>query len=243
MNNIKKPQQQQEKLFKNPQRRNAENGNYVPYTPQYQEMGVKPQALGFEQQVVPPFAAYLLPKTKQAPKKIPAPQNVPYAEVGSNSISLPGQFVNSGNNMENSWSSVDGASMDENGDFIEMNESDMVIDNNEFDQNNWSNVPIAYHAPINEKQILPKQIQQKQAREEEEDERTPVFLTNIEPVPYGEYVAMMGIEVVSVGSLEDVQEVVSEVLLGNHPNYSAVSPDEISVFKRMKVKIGVFLEE
>jgi hypothetical protein len=241
MNNIKKPQQQQEKLFKNPRRAAVENSNYMPYTPQYQEMGVKPQALGFEQPIVPPFAAYLLPKSKQTPKKIPAPQNVPYAEVGSNSSSyFPGQFVNSGNNMENSWSSVDGVSMDENGRFIEMDESDMVIDNNEFDQNNWSNVPMAYHAPINERQDAPKQIRQ---QEKEKEERTPIFLSNIEPVPYGEYVAMMGIEVISVGSLEDVQEVVSEVLLGNHPNYSAVSPDEISVFKRMKVKIGVFVEE
>lgn len=58
-----------------------------------------------------------------------------------------------------------------------------------------------------------------------------------------EYVLFIDHNLVSTGSLEKVENEVKQLVFNEHKEFRDIDPESISVFKKMTIKIGVFLKE
>lgn len=242
------------KYFKNPER--GKTTPFQSYVPRYQLMGITPTPAATGEIAVHksfaetelsnrniPFAARVLPKAAD-PKLIAGKDilrrsnNVPYAEaveMTSNivrSVPLP----NVGNNIENTWSGMDDMVMDEEGEFTEVDANHLMIDNNFDDEKNYVGIPQTIKG-------APKlQIQMDQMIHEEDT--VTVFDAAQLNVAYNEYVLAVKGEIISTGLLDQIQEEVRELVFGEHSvsEGNIVSTDDIIVLKRIKIKVGVFIE-
>ena len=113
------------KIYKNPARKNV--SDYKPYVPQYQVEGKDPQK---HNSAVVPSNSKLARPSAVNPREKRAPFRQPYA-VASPSPVGRGPVPNVGNNMEHTWSSVDGELVDDlSGEMV--NSDQHMIDNNDF---------------------------------------------------------------------------------------------------------------
>lgn len=204
----------QTKIYKNPKRDAAPKFN--PYVPQYKVLGKAPEQVNFanapNQSQVTHHAPILVretPRGRVTPTVTP-PKSVPYAQ--------PSQFVlgnnmpNVGNNMETSWASVDGVTLDE--DEVEIVDQEMV-DNNLDDDDNYGEIPETLPLPPDTEVNLPS------------DEETS---------SQDEYILFVDNQMLGGGSLELVENGVRELIFEQN-----VSPDKIAVYKKVPVKVGVFI--
>ena len=219
------------KIVKNPKR--GEKKLYTPYVPQHKALGIEP---------LPPFndknpfksngpaiivngnkpvndtKLKLKPLAKQLTNT-----NVPYAEtisVMDKSASLP----NVGNNVENVWNSVDSMIID---DISELDENAEMIDNNDFVSD--------YAFESNIQSSIP------QAKEEIEEIEE---ISNNISIDEDEYLIAVEGTVISTGTLNSIQNEVSALVLGEHEicGGKQIPTDDIIVLKRVKIKMGVFLD-
>jgi hypothetical protein len=194
----------------------------APYVPQWQLLGTEPVPVDFGNPNNPqqltrhaPFIAHTAPRNKRETiHSVSA--NVPFAEVVPTANRHTATLPNVGNNIENTWAAFDDA-MNESGNFAEgVDPNHPMIDNNDFveDQSNSQ-----------EEYIMVEDASQ----------------LNVE---YNEYVLMVNGEIISTGALDPIQEEVRALVFGEHPltQNQAVDPDNIVVLKRIKIKVGVFLE-
>lgn len=207
------------KLYKNSERDKPEVRKS--YVPQYQIMGVEPEEFVSSSNKVLGPTPKRQPVVEDTLRTRASKLMQPYAKMVASPIGHGrGLVPNVGNNMEHTWSSVDGEIVDDLSETFEKLESDeMMIDNNDV------MTPEALGIKNNQEQIVKPQ------------------LSNILNEGYSLFV--LG-DFVSSGSLEEIQEQVKMLVFGEHYLYESelISVDNISVFKieKVKIKVGVFLE-
>lgn len=236
------------KYFKNPER--AKVTPFQNYVPRYQLMGITPAPAATGEIAVHkgyaetdlghrniPFAARVLPKAAD-PKLIagkdryPKTRNVPYAEPVEMSsdiirnVTLP----NVGNNVENTWSGMDGLIIDEENNYATVDKNQSMIDNNFDDENNYLDIP--------------QELEEAPLPLIEVEDTVTVFDAAQLNIGYNEYVLAVKGEIISTGPMDQIQEEVRELVFNEHPlsGENVISTDDIIVLKRIKIKVGVFIE-
>jgi hypothetical protein len=231
------------KLIKNPDR--DKPAPYKPYVPQYQVHGVEPTE--YQSAVVPGGTKIARPSALPSdnPRARRAPVRQPYAEATTSPIGRGrGPIPNVGNNMEQTWSSVDGEIIDDLSDQVDPNQE--MVDNNDFVSDaafGFQNGPTA--ADIRpEHQVYPATMleQEVQANRQPADpeDLLPV-LTALEDDAY--LLIVSGVPVCS-GPKEEIEDQARALVFGEHEICAGepVPVDDIIILKRVKVKVGLFLE-
>lgn len=231
------------KLIKNPDRNKP--APYKPYVPQYQVHGKDPQ----EYQggaVVPGAIARPTPLPSDNPRARRVPVRQPYAEAITSPIGRGrGPVPNVGNNMEHTWSSVDGEIIDDlSGQEIDPNQE--MIDNNDFVSDaafGYQNGPTAADIRPNY-QVFPAQAFEKEVQANhipaDPEDLLPV-LTSLEEDDC--LLIVSGVPVCS-GPKDAIEDQARALVFGEHEmcDGNPVPVDDIIILKRVKVKVGLFLE-
>lgn len=236
------------KFYKNPQRGNVRK--FKPYVPQYVIRGLEPEAIAsamipetFERAQTTrhaPVKVYDNPRTR--PASMMGSSNVPFAEIpkGPSPIGL-GPLPNVGNNVENTWAYVDGEVFDDiSGEAMSVEDMDPdheIIDNNEDDPNNYVNIPRHIPNPPGQ-QMSNKKTQRNRRVQLEETNSKSTSISDYE------YVLLVHGDVISTGFKEEIEEEVTALVYGEHYlcNETVITPDDITVLKKIKIKIGVFID-
>jgi hypothetical protein len=243
------------KLYKNKARVNQPT-SLKPYVPQYQLMGVEPEELHGKSEVsIPPIVNRIsLPKDNpRAPRSL---IQQPYAETVPSPIGRGrGLLPNVGNNMEQTWSGVDNEIIDD----IELDPNHPMIDNNEFVSATSLGLPegTAEDMVEVEEEDLPEFQAQSTFPVDDTVKKTfltenelqdalkeEYLLTVLQQLEEEEYLLMVdGVSVCS-GPLDEVQLQTRALVFGEHPlcDGNPIPIDDIIVLKRVKIKIGLFLE-
>lgn len=230
------------KLIKNPDRNKP--ASYKPYVPQYQVHGKDPQEYQGGAVVPGTKLARPTPLPSDNPRARRAPVRQPYAEATASPIGR-GPVPNVGNNMEHTWSSVDGEIVDDlTGEEIDPNQQ--MIDNNDFVDESafgFRNGPTAADIRPHYNVFPPQAIEQEVEaihRPADADDLLPV-LTELEEEAYLLIVA--GTPVCS-GPREEIEDQARALVFGEHEmcDGNPVPVDDIIILKRVKVKVGLFLE-
>ena len=215
-------------FFKNPAR-TSEAPKFKPYVPQYKVRGLHPEHIASA--TVPETLNRVqamkrpMPRSMENPRIRPAPSisnNVPYAELPADFMSS-GSLPNVGNNMENTWGPNDEV-FDVDQDLVQTVPSHLLIDNNQFDDKNYANIPDMLEAPPTERDITVY-----------EEEKTSMD---------GDYILVVKDEIIASGSLAEIESEVKQLVFGEHPLclQNEIVTEDIVVLKKMKIKVGVFLE-
>lgn len=208
------------------------------YVPQYQVIGVEPEE--FVSAVVPANAAVSkestqLPLTNPRARR-PAIRQ-PYAKIIPSPVGRGrGPVPNVGNNMEHTWSSVDGEIID---DFSEdLSPQHEMIDNNEFVTNDALGLEFE-DTQKNHKSFMTEKDLQNVIKDS--DLSSIVGEIKIED---DEYILLVNGTVFSIGSLNFIQNEVKLLVFGEHDicDGNPVPVEDLLVLKKIKLKIGVFLE-
>lgn len=230
------------KIYKNAERDKPET--YKPYVPQYQVMGVEPM-----EYKSPLIVGNNIPKpspgsTDNPREPRPHMRQQAYAEAVPSPIGRgKGPIPNVGNNMEQTWSGVDGEIVDDISNSLDHNHK--MIDNNEFV--NANTLGLTDNEYLEEK-ILPRNNEaatnsflsenalQKALKEDK--------LSNIfKELEEDEYCILVAGTPICSGPSDYVQEQTRALVFGEHELYSGnpISTDDIVVIKRVSIKVGVFL--
>jgi len=208
--------------YKNPLR--DQNPDFKPYVPQYRIKGLEPTPIatgsiaeagvkvGLIKQKKVPVA-YDNPRLKPAPS---ISANVPYAELPPDTVKFGPPLPNVGNNVENTWAGVDGDIFDE-----EIDPNHPMIDNNFDDPVNYADIPEELEAPPTERFEHQPSL---------EDSR--------------EYLLFVQDKMIATGNLQGIEAEVKALVFGEHAlcGTTTFETDDIVVFKKMKIKVGVFIE-
>lgn len=183
------------KFYKNPSRNEAESHEI--YVPQYQEMGIEPSLVDFAKSET----AVDNPRNKKIGISVPI----------NNNIKVP----NVGNNMENTWSSVNEDMID-----YDLDPNHPIIDNNNFISNETLDKPSS-----------------------NESVGTDLF-SLLKNVKEGDYVLFLNGIAVCSGPMEDVQEQAKSLVFGQHElcDGQPIPIDDVLILKKAVIKIGLFLE-
>lgn len=206
------------KFYKNSERNKPEVRKA--YVPQYQVMGVEPEEFMSSSQKdgAVPKKAVSLNETRTHVKTVQ-----PYAKMVPSPIGRGrGLVPNVGNNMEHTWSSVDGEIIDD------ISEDFTVIDN---DQQMIDNNDIVTPQALGMQDVLEQTMDDESVKSSLPEEGYSLFVLG---------------SFVSSGPLDLIQDQVRELVFGEHPSFNnkPVAVEDIFVFKiqRVKIKVGVFLE-
>ena len=243
------------KLYKNKARINQPT-NLKPYVPQYQLMGVEPEEFHGKSEVSAPPIVNRIPLPKDNPRAPRPLIQQPYAETVASPVGRGrGLLPNVGNNMEQTWSGVDNEIIDD----IELDPSHPMIDNNEFVSAAALGLPGGSAEDMME--VEEEDLPEPQARSafpvDDTEEKT--FLTQnelqdalkeeylstvLQQLDEEEYLLMVDGSSVCSGPPEEVQLQTRALVFGEHPlcNGNPIPIDDIIVLKRIKIKIGLFLE-
>ena len=232
------------KIYKNSERNKTTT--HKPYVPQYQVIGVEPSE--YKSPLAPGFKlARPAPGSTDNPRATrPHIRQQPYAEAVSSPIGRGrGPIPNVGNNMEQTWSGVDGEIVDDISESLDPNQP--MVDNNEFvsanalgltDDTEYEEevvLPPSKEEPT--KNFLTENILQNALQEE-------YFSTLIKQLDEEEYCLLVEGSAVCSGPADYIQEQTRSLVFGEHELYNGnpVSVDDIIVIKRVKIKVGVFLD-
>jgi len=227
------------KVYKNSERETPDVAKK--YVPQYQLRGIEPEE--FASAVVPDHvlikqSATKLPPTNPRAPRIPIRQ--PYAKIIPSPVGRGrGPVPNVGNNMEHTWSSVDGELIDDlSGDHAFQHE---MIDNNDFvtdqalglPQNHTETVAVQTSKPFMTERDLQEVIK--------DTDLSSLSQTTIED---DEHVLLVNGVVFAVGPLSAIQEETRALIFGEHEvcDGNPVPVEDLLVLKKVKIKIGVFLD-
>jgi hypothetical protein len=217
------------KLHKNPDRNIEEK--YEKYIPQYRLLGIDPNKM--ESASVPKDTAISKSGTldQDNPRLRQPSIRQPYAEAIESPIGRgKGPVPNVGNNLEHTWSGVDGEIIDDV--FDESIDPDkQMIDNNDFvsaeNFGTLSQAPVTFLDETDLQNIIDiDNLYDSLQKMEEED-----------------YILLISGVIINSGLLVDIQKQVKDFIFGDHElcDGNPVSVDDILVLKRIKINIGVFL--
>lgn len=253
------------KVYKNPDRNRTVA--YKPYVPQYQQMGVEP-----EEYRSPLAPGYNIPKPAPGSTDNPrAPRahvrrQQPYAEAVPSPIGRgKGPIPNVGNNMEQTWSSVDGDIID---DISHVNPDQPMVDNNEYVSAAAFGLPDDSVLEISDEEEADESEEELPELDEAanpprkqftSDSEEKSFLTEnelqnalkeeytttvLKQLEEDEFLILVNGAAICSGPADYIQEQTRAMVFGEHELYhgNPVPVDDIIVLKRVKVKVGVFLE-
>lgn len=232
-------------LIKNPERNKP--AVHKPYVPQYQVHGKEPQeyqggAVVPGHQMARPTP---LPNDNPRAKRVPIRQ--PYAEAAPSPIGRGrGPIPNVGNNMEQTWSSVDGELIDDLTEASDIDQNQQMIDNNEY----VSGAALGFQNGITAADISPNyQVFGPQAIEQEvEATHYPADPNDLLPVltalDNDAYLLIVGGVPVCSGPKDEIEDQAQALVFGEHElsDGNPVPVDDIVILKRVKVRVGLFLE-
>lgn len=224
---------------------------YKPYVPQYQVEGVEPQEY---RGAVVPNGVKIAGPTVTNPREGKRPTlRQPYASTTPSPVGR-GPVPNVGNNMEHTWPSVDGEIVDDlSGQGLDPNQE--MIDNNEF----MTDQALGYQSGFTANDIRPDPYQGKvqveepeslnievitQVRQPEEESQTGDLLQIVNDLDGDSYLLIVtGVPVCS-GPKELIEEQAHALHSGEHEmcDGNPVPIDDIIILKRVKVRVGLFLE-
>ncbi len=229
------------KVYKNPDRNKP--APYKPYVPQYQVHGVEPEE--YRGAVVPGGTKVARPSADNPRLKRPALRQ-PYASPGVSPIGRGrGPVPNVGNNMEHTWSSVDGEIVDDlTGEQLDSDQT--MIDNNDFVTEaalGFQNGPTADDIRPQYDAYPPQALEQEvqAVRQPADPEDLLPVLTDLDDESY--LLIVSGVPICS-GPKEEIEDQARALVFGEHEmcDGNPVPVDDIIILKRVKVKVGLFLE-
>lgn len=235
------------KLYKNPSRSRPDTQK--PYVPQYQIMGVEPQE--YKSPLAPGYHVEIAKPSTDNPRKPRVVMQQPYAEAVTSPIGRGrGPIPNVGNNMEQTWSSVDGEIVD---DLTEDHSDQPMVDNNEFVTNEALGLPPEAPLVVEDDNNRPFVIETEEPSEDEEvsdeefgdtTELGGLLYQALTAMSGGEYLLLIKGEMVCSGPLDYIQATTRELVFGEHERCQGnpVPVDDILVIKKTKIEVGVFLE-
>lgn len=196
------------------------------YVPQYQLMGIEPEEV--RSAVVPgpnvPLGmAQPLPITNPRSRRSPVRQ--PYARIIPSPVGRGRDPVpNVGNNMEHTWSSVDGEIIDDL--TPETDQDHPMIDNNDF----------VTEQSLDESFDTEEKAELISFEEPKLPEVFPVIKDD-------EYILLVQGEVLSTGSFDKIEQETKALVFGEHEfcDGNPIPIDSLMVLKKVKIKMGVFL--
>lgn len=211
------------KIYKNPAR--SEQEQRKPYTPQYQLMGVDPEEYksaiaGAQAPVAGAQSTSDNPRTRKPGIR------QPYAATTDSPIGRGrGPVPNVGNNMEHTWSSVDGEIIDD----VALDANHPMVDNNEFVSTEALGDSKKQTFTLPPTTVTP-----------EVDEVLSILYTLTE----GDYLLLVNGVTVCSGPVDDIQEQARLLVFGEHEmcDGNPIPVDGIVVVKRVPIKVGLFLE-
>jgi hypothetical protein len=248
------------KVYKNPGRNM--NADYKPYVPQYQVEGVEPK---YHNGAVGPGNVTLARPSAlplDNPRARRAPVRQPYADVTESPIGR-GPVPNVGNNMEHTWSSVDGGIVDDFSDNVDQDHA--MVDNNDFVtpqalglQDSNSAVVGFHQNGINASDIpspfVPQSVQFETAEEEIDEQsagprrqhtdETSDLLSVVADLADESFLLLIDGTPLCSGPKEEIEEQARALVFGEHElcDGNPIPIDDIIILKRVKVKVGLFLE-
>jgi hypothetical protein len=231
------------KLYKNPDRSKPEHRKA--YTPQYQVMGVEPEE--FRSAVAPTtqVIAAQSPQTSDNPRTRRPGMRQPYAETVASPVGRGrGPVPNVGNNMEHTWSSVDGEIIDD----LSLDETQPMVDNNDFVSAAALGLPEESHEELPALDEVvnppPKRFVAQPEPTATPDVDADDILLVLHNLAEGDYLLMVDGVAVCSGPAEEIQEQARLLVFGEHEmcDGNPTPVDDIVVIKRISIKVGLFLE-
>jgi len=198
------------KFFKNSSRNQSDQ--YTSYVPQYQILGIEPEkvpARNLQQGTAQVNPGPINPRDKR-------PQiNNPYAGAGKNSL------PNVGNNMDQTWSSIDGSVLDD----LSNDYEDNYVDNNDY---------------ISDFALGIKPEKNEFTSESNSDD----FLNILQSMQPQAYLLIVNGVAVCSGPLNEVQEQANLLIFGDHPlcDGNPVPVEDMMIIKKAAIKVGLHLE-
>lgn len=208
------------KLYKN-QERNM-TYNHKPYVPQYQILGVEPEE--FKSSTVPD-GTLVATSNIGNPRLKGSVGRQPYAETPKSKIGVGKNVLpNVGNNMDQTWSSLDGSIID---DFD--SSTDQYIDNNDY--------VAETSLGISERNEQPNSGAARFESHENDD-----LLSALKDLE--DYLLIVSGVAFCSGPLKEIEEQARLLVFGDHEycDGNPVSLEDIIIVKKVSVKMGLFLE-
>lgn len=213
------------KLYKNSGRTNSVDIP-KPYVPQYQLLGVEPEEY---KSPVLPTGTVVSKANVENPRIKRSVIRQPYAETTQSLIGVgKSTLPNVGNNMDQTWSSVDGEMIDD----LEV-VNDQVIDNNDYVSD------AALRTPFKHKE---------QPQKNEAAPTTPSnkgdLLSVVQELEEKSYLLIVNGVSLCSGPLSEIEDQARALVFGEHElcDGNPVPLDDILIIKRVSIKMGLFLE-
>lgn len=227
------------KFYKNPQRKEKEI--VMPYVPNYIVQGIEPHRVGANNPFGIKTRATVVNNPKEEALNNPrlrslpimpglggiSKSTIPYAEVATampykypSAMTLP----NVGNNIENTWNTLDNEIIDDIG-LEEIDPKSQMIDNNDY----------MYGQP---KEQYTHSHTQTHAQAYENTSNFTVDLDD------NEYILAMNGSIIATGSLKEIENEITKLVFGEHELCAGkqISADDLIVLKKVNIKIGVFID-
>lgn len=229
------------KIYKNAERKTA--APYKPYVPQYQVEGVEPKE--YNSAVVPGASVARPDQMSSANPRLRRPMIQPYAEAVDSPIGVgKGPVPNVGNNMEHSWSSVDGQIIDDlSGEDFDPNHP--MIDNNDIVTEaalGFRNGVTAQdiQGPVKRGKVVFEMPVETQATHDADTD----LLGVLSDLSDEAYLLIVSDVPVCSGPKEEIEDQARALVFGEHEmcDGNPIPIDDIIILKRVKVKVGLFLE-
>jgi hypothetical protein len=236
MSDNKRPQP---KIQRHPGRSVVET--YKPYVPQYQVEGIEPKK--YQGAIVSPNTPIAQPEP--LPLDNPRGRRSPYAAtIPSPTVPGRGPVLNVGNNMEHSWSSVDGHIVDDlTGEGVDPNHP--MIDNNDevsLDALGYQNGFTAEQLQPQNQMRPPTMIDLPSQQAVVED--TGDLLSILSDLAEDSYLLLAAGVPICSGPKAEIEDQARALVFGEHEicDGNPIPPEEIVVLRRVQIKMGLFLE-
>ncbi len=231
------------KVYKNPDRNKTEN--YKPYVPQYQLRGLDPEE--HKSSTLPSNvsgAAPILPLDNSRASRPMIRQ--PYAEAVASPVGRgKGPVPNVGNNMEHTWSSVDGDIIDDLGNDLPLNPNHPMIDNNDFVSASALGLPPEQLPALDEMQHPASKIfSEPDFQSSLNGSKSDDLYQIIHDLEENSYLLIVSGVAMCSGPLEEIQDQARALIFGEHElcDGNPIPSEDLVILKRTKIKVGVFLE-
>lgn len=210
------------KLYKNTARKTSTA--YKPYVPQYQLMGIEPQEY---KSATLPSNARIVESNLDNPRVRQMDLQKPLEPSRQSNNYIP----NVGNNMDQTWSGIDGDIID---DMEEVNLDHSMIDNNDF-------ISEEFFKSYNHAQLPEHEYNKHTIIENKTDDDFSSIVKNLES---NSYLLLINDVAICSGPLEDIQEQARALVFGEHElcGGSPIPVEDLIIMKKVSIKMGLFLE-
>lgn len=240
------------KTYKNRERSLAPNSDYKPYVPQYLVRGVEPGE--YKSAVLPDTVQVAAKPQEENPRARKVAVRQPYAESVPSPVGRGrGPIPNVGNNVEHTWSSVDGDIVDDLSGDERLDPDHPMIDNNDFVSpaalgvlaedlpalDEVENPPLKRFTRDDIEQAFSQGLRNPQTAPSEED-----LFPVVRDLEEGSYLLIVNGVPVCSGPKEEIEDQAKALIFGEHEicDGNPIPDDDIVIIKRVPIRIGLFLE-